>query len=299
MKSGFIALLGKPNVGKSSLMNRLIGEEVSIVSPKPQTTRDNIKGILTNDEYQMIFVDTPGIHKPKTELGKFMGSVWDNAAKSVDVLILVLDGAKKVSDEDLLFIEGKLKLNLPTYVVVNKVDLAGYERIYPILQKLACYMSSDENPNGIKEIIPTSCESGVNIDTLRDKIASELTDENIYYPVLDLSDRPVRFHVGEQIRKSTLLYLQEEIPHGIGIAINLYEELDDLITVEADIICEKAGHKRIIIGDKGCMIKKIGSGARLALEKRLKKRVFIRLFVKVREDWRNKKNYLRELGYES
>lgn len=299
MKSGFIAILGRPNVGKSSLMNRLIGEEISIVTPKPQTTRDNIRGILTTDEYQMIFVDTPGIHTPKTELGKFMGKESDAAAKSVDVLVIVLDGTKKIEPQDITYIENKLRLRLPTYVVVNKTDKAGYEKIYPKLQELTPLLSPADGRGAVKEIIPTSCANGSNIDVLKDCLASELTDENLYFPPDDLTDRPIRFIVGEQIRKKTLLYLQDEIPHGIGIAINLFEEKANSVYIEADIICEKEGHKLIVIGDGGQMIKRIGSGARKSIEEKLGKNVYLKLFVKVRDDWRNKKNYLRELGYES
>lgn len=299
MKSGFIALLGRPNVGKSSLMNRLIGEEVSIVTPKPQTTRDNIKGILTTEEYQMVFVDTPGVHTPKTELGKFMGKESEAAAKGVDVLVVVLDGTRPVTHEDVAFIENKLRLRLPTYIVVNKTDKAGYEKIYPKLKVLSPLLEKSESRGTVKEIIPTSCANGDNIETLKKCLASELTDENIYYPPDDITDRPVRFMVGEQIRKKTLLYLQDEIPHGIGIAINLFEDKPSSVYIEADIICEKEGHKLIIIGDGGQMIKRIGSGARKSIEDKLGKTVFLKLYVKVRDDWRNKKNYLRELGYES
>ena len=297
MKSGFIALIGKPNVGKSSLMNRMIGEEISIVSPKPQTTRDSIRGILTTEEYQMIFVDTPGVHTAKTELGKYMGRETDSAAKGVDVLVIVLDGTKGFSDEDYEFIKGKLKLRLPTYVVINKTDKAGYDRIYPMLTKLSPLVSGSDG--AIKEIIPTSCADGTNIDKLKEFLAAELTDENIYFPVDELTDRPVRFIVGEQIRKKALLYLQDEIPHGVGIAINIFEEKNNSVYIEADIICEKDGHKLILIGEGGQMIKRIGAGARKSIEDRLGKSVFLKLFVKVRDDWRNKKNYLRELGYES
>lgn len=299
MKSGFIAILGKPNVGKSSLMNRLIGEEISIVSPKPQTTRDNIRGILTTGDYQMIFVDTPGVHAPKTELGKYMGRESDSAAKNVDVLAIVLDGTKRITDEDITYIENKLKLRLPTYVIINKTDKAGFESVYPKLKVLTPLMTATETRGAVKEIIPTSCANGTNIDTLKNCLAAELTDENVYYPTDELTDRPVRYIVGEQIRKKTLLYLQDEIPHGIGIAINLFEEKQNSVYIEADIICEKDGHKLIIIGDGGQMIKRIGSGARLSIEEKLGKNVYLKLFVKVRDDWRNKKNYLRELGYES
>ncbi|MBQ7227500.1 MAG: GTPase Era [Clostridia bacterium] len=298
MKSGFIGIIGQPNVGKSSLMNRLIGEKISIVTPKPQTTRDAVRGILTTDEYQMIFVDTPGILTPKTELGKYMSKETDVGAKDVDVLVIVIDGARRFSEKDYAFIERKLALRIPTYVVVNKTDEAKYERVYPILSKLAPFMTEAEGRGVIKEIVPTSCVNGSNIDKLREMLASELTDEVMYYPEGDLTDRSLRFVVGEIVREKSLLLLQDEIPHGIGIVINKFEEKKETVYVEADVVCEKDTHKLIIIGEGGSMIKRIGESSRRSIEDRTGKRVFLKLFVKVREDWRNKKNYLRDLGYE-
>lgn len=298
MKSGFIAIIGQPNVGKSSLMNRLIGEKVSIVTPKPQTTRDAVRGILTTDEYQMVFVDTPGLLTPKTELGKYMSKETDNASKDVDVLVIVLDGTRRFDERNYNFIEKKLALGIPTYVVINKTDEAKYEKVYPVLRKLSPLMQEAAGRSKIKEIVPTSCVNGNNIDVLRNFLAGELTDDVMYYPDGDLTDRSMRFVVGEIIREKSLLLLQDEIPHGIGIVINKYEEKKESIYVEADIVCEKDSHKLIIIGEGGGMIKRIGESARRGIEERTDKRVFLKLFVKVRADWRNKKNYLRDLGYE-
>lgn len=298
MKSGFIAIIGQPNVGKSSLMNRLIGEKISIVTPKPQTTRDAVRGILTTDKYQMVFVDTPGLLTPKTELGKYMSKETDNASRDVDVLVIVLDGTRRFDDRGYEFIEKKLALGLPTYVVINKTDEAKYEKVYPILQKLSPLTNEGNGRGKIKEIIPTSCVNGTNIDLLRSYIASELKDEVMYYPDGYVTDRSTRFVVGEIIREKSLLLLQDEVPHGIGIVVNAFEEKKESVYVEADIVCEKESHKRIIIGDGGSMIKRIGESARRGIEERTGKRVFLKLFVKVRADWRNKKNYLRDLGYE-
>ncbi|MBR6788912.1 MAG: GTPase Era [Clostridia bacterium] len=299
MKSGFIGIIGQPNVGKSSLMNRLIGEKISIVTPKPQTTRDAVRGILTTDEYQMVFVDTPGILTPKTALGKYMSKETDSGAKDVDVLVIVIDGSRRFTQRDFDFIENKLRLRIPTYVVVNKTDLAKYERIYPILVKLSPLTVSADDRGAIKEIVPTSCVNGLNVEVLKGMLASELTDEIIYYPEGDLTDRSLRFVVGEIIREKSLLLLQDEIPHGIGIVINKFDEKKESVYIEADVVCEKESHKLIIIGEKGSMIKRIGETARRSIEGRTGKRVFLKLFVKVREDWRNKRNYLRDLGYES
>lgn len=298
MKSGFIAIVGQPNVGKSSLMNRLIGEKISIVSPKPQTTRDAVRGILTTDEVQMVFVDTPGLLTPKTELGKYMSKETDAAARDVDVLVIVLDGTRRFTDRDYAFIESRLAYRLPTYVVVNKTDEAKFEKVYPILQKLSPLTREAEGRGVVKEILPTSCVDGTNIEKLKEYLASELTDETVYYPEGDLTDRPMRFVVGEIIREKALLLLQDEIPHGIGIVVNRYEEKKESVYIEADVVCEKESHKIIVIGDGGHMIKRIGESARRSVEERTGKRVFLKLFVKVRPDWRNKKNYLRDLGYE-
>lgn len=298
MRSGFIAILGRPNVGKSSLMNRLIGEKISIVSPKPQTTRDAVRGILTTDDYQMIFVDTPGLLTPKTELGKYMSKETDAAARDVDAIVIVLDGSRGVGQRDIDFIENKLALGIPTYVVVNKTDRGGYEKIYPELERLAPLMRSENGKNAVKEIVPTSCKNGTNIDTLRDMLVSELHDEVMYYPSGDLTDRSMRYVAAETIREKALLFLQDEIPHGIGVIINIYDEKKETLVIEADVVCEKESHKPIIVGEGGSMIKRISESARRELEARTGKRVHIRLFVKVREDWRNRKTYMRDLGYE-
>lgn len=298
MRSGFIGIIGRPNVGKSSLMNRLIGEKISIVTPKPQTTRDAVRGILTTDEYQMVFVDTPGLLTPKTELGKYMSKETETGARDVDVLVIVLDGTRRFTESDYAFIERKLALKIPTYVVVNKTDEAKYERVYPILQKLSPLMAAADGRAAIKEIVPTSCVTGDNIETLKGLLAAELRDEVMYYPSGDLTDRPLRFVCGEYIREKALLLLQDEIPHGIGIVINNFEEKKETVVIEADVVCEKESHKMIVIGEGGSMIKRIGESSRRAIEDRTGKRVYLQLFVKVREDWRNKKNYLRDVGYE-
>ncbi len=296
MKSGFIAIIGKPNVGKSSLMNALIGEKISIVTPKPQTTRDAVRGILTTDEYQMIFVDTPGLLVPKTELGKYMSRETEGAAQDVDVIVAVIDATRPFTAKDTEFLERKLALGIPTYVVVNKTDVAGFEKVYPVLAKLSP-LTDKGRKNPIKEVIPTSCLKGDNIDELRKYLESELKDDVMYYPAGDVTDRPLRFVIGEIVREKALLLLQDEVPHGIGVVINKCEEKKDSLYVEADVVCEKDTHKMIIIGDGGGMIKHIGESARRSAEELTGKRVYLKLFVKVREGWRNKKNYMRDLGY--
>ena len=296
MKSGFIAIVGKPNVGKSSLMNALIGEKISIVSPKPQTTRDAVRGILTTDEYQMIFVDTPGLLVPKTELGKYMSKETEGASQDVDVLVIVLDATRPFVQKDADFIERRLALGIPTYIVVNKTDVAGFGRVYPVLAELSRFTDKSLR-NPVKEVIPTSCVKGSNICELRKYLESELKDDIMYYPAGDVTDRPLRFVIGEIVREKALLLLQDEVPHGVGVVINKCEEKKNSLYVEADVVCEKDTHKMIIIGDGGNMIKRIGESARKGAEELTGKRVYLKLFVKVREGWRNKKNYMRDLGY--
>ena len=295
MKSGFIAILGRPNVGKSSLMNALVGEKVSIVSPKSQTTRDRITGIRTDGGCQMVFVDTPGLHEARTALGEQMNRAARTAGTDADVTVVVLDGTKKLSDRDVAFIERQLKTDRPVYVVVNKTDLAGYERIYPTLEKLACLTRPADGRGAVREIIPTSCRTGFNIDVLRGYLERELPDGEFFYPPDEITDKSERFMVAETVREKALLFLQDEIPHGIGVYIQSFAEEEKIVRIEADIICEKASHKRIVIGADGERLKTIGEAARRETEKRLGKQVYLKLFVKVRENWRDRKNVINDL----
>lgn len=297
MRSGFIAIIGKPNAGKSSLTNRLTGEKISIVTPKPQTTRDAVRAILTTSEYQMIFVDTPGLLKPRTELGKYMSRETDTSSRDADALVIVIDGSRPFGSRDYEMIESRLKSAVPVYVVINKTDIAGYEKVYPILSALTPLTGDADGRHAVKDIIPVSCVSGDNIDLLRDKLAGELKDEVMYYPEGDVTDKPMRYVVGEIIREKALLLLRDEVPHGVGITVGAYEDKKDSVYIEADVVCEREGHKRIIIGDGGSMIKRIGHDARLGIMDLTGKNVYLKLFVKVREDWRNKRNYMRDLGY--
>ena len=297
MRSGFIAIIGKPNAGKSSLTNRLTGEKISIVTPKPQTTRDAVRAILTTSEYQMIFVDTPGLLKPRTELGKYMSRETDTYSRDADALVIVIDGSRPFGSRDYEMIESRLKSAVPVYVVINKTDIAGYEKVYPILSALTPLTGDADGRHAVKDIIPVSCVSGDNIDLLRDKLAGELKDEVMYYPEGDVTDKPMRYVVGEIIREKALLLLRDEVPHGVGITVGAYEDKKDSVYIEADVVCEREGHKRIIIGDGGSMIKRIGHDARLGIMDLTGKNVYLKLFVKVREDWRNKRNYMRDLGY--
>ncbi|MCL2862144.1 MAG: GTPase Era [Firmicutes bacterium] len=315
-KSGFVAIIGKPNVGKSSLMNALIGDKVSITSPRPQTTRDKILGILTNDEYQMIFIDTPGILKAKNRLGQHMEKEIKEGTSAVDVVVIVLDGQKNVSKEEFELIEKFTKKGVPVYIALNKVDLAGFSKVYPTLERLAPLTSESgdtdkinlssitnrQSPTAnhrkiVQEIIPVSALKGTNIDKLRSFIASHLKDEALYYDEEQLSDKPLNFMVGEIVREKALLFLQEEIPHGIATDVISFEREGNLTRIEIDIVIERESHKKIVIGKKGEKLKEIGTSARKSIEKLLQTKVYLKLFVKVRENWRDKKMQLDSMGY--
>lgn len=299
MKSGYIAILGKPNVGKSSLMNAIVGEKVSIVSPKAQTTRDKILGILTTSEVQMIFVDTPGVHAAKNQLGEYMSMAVKSAASDVDAIVIVLDATKMVSDSELEFIEQYLKKHLPLFLVINKTDLVSYDKIYPMLSKLAYLTRAEEGRGAIKEIIPTSCRTGENIDVLKKYLEGEMLEGNCYFSPDEITDKSERYMICEIVREKALLYLQEEIPHGIGVYIQSYVVDGRLVNIEVDIVCEKDTHKAIIIGKDGDKLKQIGEKARLDIEHLLGMKVYLKLFVKVRANWRNKKSIVSELGYDA
>ncbi len=297
MKSGFIGILGRPNVGKSSLTNALVGEKVSIVSPKAQTTRDSILGIVTENDCQMIFVDTPGVHKPKSRLGEYMEQCIEGAQRDVDVIAVVLDATRKIHDSELEFIEKHLKKKIPVYVVINKTDLVSYDTVYPMLSKLAYLTNETKDRHAIKEIVPTSARTGENVELLKRCLASELPEGPAYYPEDEYTDKSERYMICEIIREKALLFLQDEVPHGIGVAVQKVEEGNKLTNIEADIVCEKKSHKSIVIGEGGQKLKRIGESARTDIEKLLGRKVYLKLFVKVRDDWRNRKSFLSDIGY--
>ncbi len=290
-KFGHVSIIGKPNVGKSSLLNSIINEKVSIVSPKPQTTRNKILGIYNDKDSQIVFIDTPGIFSANNELDRYMQQSVKRAVADVDVVLLVLDGKKPISEYDLNFIKSFNNPDLNIIVVVNKTDITTYEKLYPQLSKL------NELTN-VKHIIATSALKNKNIDVLIEKIKELLPEGERVYDEDVYTDKTVKFMVAELIREKTLWLLQDEIPHGIAVEILKFKESPGLIEIDADIVCERKSHKQIIIGAKGDIIKQIGTQARQDAERLLDKKIYLNLFVKVREDWRSKKYYVSDLGYD-
>lgn len=299
MKSGFIAVLGRPNVGKSSLINAMVGEKVSIVSPKAQTTRDRIMGVLTTNEYQMVFVDTPGVHKSTNKLGEYMEKVVKGATIDADAIVIVLDGMKRVTESDKDFIEKYLKTDIPVYVVINKTDVASYEKVYPILTELSYLLKPTDFRRAVKEIIPTSALKNKNIEELKKYLASELKDGQMYFPEDEYTDKNERYIICEIVREKALMLLNDEIPHGIGVYIqNMYYEPNGVARIILDIIVERENHKAIVIGRGGEKLKSIGERARKDVEKLLDTKVFMEIFVKVRDNWRDNKTVMADIGYD-
>lgn len=287
--SGFITIAGRPNVGKSTLLNALIGEKVAIVSPKPQTTRNRIIGIKNGDSYQLVFVDTPGIHKPRTRLGSYMDQSVQEALKAIDGLILMVD-ATNVSQQDHQIAKEFSELKIPRLLVINKVDLVHPQMVLPIIEQFSVYPFS--------AIIPLSARTKDGLDTLLKEVLDALPKGPQYYPSDQWTDQTERQIVAELIREQALFALQEEVPHGIGVDILSMEEKSPTLTeIFADIYCERPSHKGIIIGKQGTMLQRIGSKAREQIENLLNTQVNLKLWVKVRPDWRNSPNDLKTLGY--
>jgi GTPase len=289
-KSGFVTIIGKPNVGKSTLLNSLIGEKVSIVSPKPQTTRNNITGILNAKDYQVVFLDTPGLLKPKNKLDEYMHQSINTALEGIDIIIYMLDATKPFRDDELEVIKRYAKIAGKLILVVNKTDETNFEALYPKLDKL-------NKLQGIAEIIPISAMKGKNTDVLLENILKLLPEGVKYYPDDIHTDKSERFIVAEIIREKALWHLQEEIPHGIAVEIEQFAEKEKIIQIDALIICEKASHKNIIIGKGGAMLKLIGKNARLDIQNLLKAKVYLNLFVKVKDKWRNNDSQISDFGY--
>ena len=290
-KSGYISIVGRPNVGKSTLMNYIMGEKLSIVSNKPQTTRNNIQTILTTDDYQMVFVDTPGIHKPKHKLGEYMVNSAKDSTKDVDLILFLTNPGEEIGRGDKFILETLRGKNVPVFLVLNKIDEFTQETV-------AKSLADFSNEFDFKEIIPISAMKGKNVDKLLELMANELPEGPKYYPEDMITDVQERFVVAEIVREKALRTLRDEIPHGIAVdVIQMKQKENGTYHIEVDIICEKDSHKGIIIGKNGQTLKKIGETSRYELERFLGTKVNLKTWVKVRKDWRDNQNLLKELGY--
>lgn len=288
--SGFIAIVGRPNVGKSTLMNAFVGEKVAIVSDKPQTTRNRIMGVATGAEWQMVFLDTPGLHTPRTKLGEYMMKSANDALDGIDALLVMIDGSA-CGPQDRQIVERMAQIKSPKALVINKVDLMTPQTLAPLLASL--------NIDGYDEIIPISARRGDSMDKLKETLIGFLPEGPKYFPDDMITDQPERLLCAEIIREKALRNLRDEVPHGIGVEMQRIEKLSDNLTeIHATIYCERESHKRIIIGKQGTMLGRIGSQAREDIEKLLGTHVSLKLWVKIREDWRNRNDDLRTLGYE-
>lgn len=289
-KSGFVAVVGKPNVGKSSLINVMVGEKVAITSPKPQTTRNKILGILNEENTQLIFVDTPGEYNGKSKLAQFMAKSIETAKEGVDAYLVVLD-ATNINSKDYEILKRFENSKVPVFVVINKIDLANFETLYPKLAKLNEFKF-------VKEFISVSALKKKNLGELKQKLVEVLPESEPLFPTDTYTDKSLRFMVAEIIREKVLLFVQQEVPHFCAVEIIKYNEGPKITSISADIICENANHKKIIVGKNGEMIKKIGVSARKDIEKVVGQKVNLELFVKVRTGWQADSIILKDLGYD-
>ena len=288
-KSGFVAIIGKPNVGKSTLLNTILSKKVAIATPKPQTTRDNIRGILTLEDAQIIFIDTPGIHKPKAKLNEMMVKHAYDAIKDVDIIMLLIDATKKIDSADKVIINSIKDIHKPKFLIVNKIDKLNKSELLDLLESIDTSL--------FDEIIPVSSLRGKNVDEVVKTIKEYLNEDVQYYPSDMISDYPEEFMLAEIIREKIMLNTEEEIPHSVAVTIENIEHKKDVDVINALIVCEKPSQKSIIIGKHGEMLKKIATFARNELEERLQKKVYLEVFVSVEENWRNKKYQLQQFGY--
>ncbi len=292
-KSGFVAVIGRSNVGKSTLLNTIIGQKIAIVSDKPQTTRNRIQCVLTRDQYQIIFIDTPGIHRARNKLGEYMVKTAINTLKDVDVILFVLDIADGIGSGDRRIMENLQDAKSPVIVVLNKADMLSSEELFRKMDEFRMNFNFDN-------FLAVSALKGTNLDELERRILEHLVEGPKYYPDDAITDQPERVIIGELIREKALELFREEIPHGIGVEITNIEERQDqnLIDIYATIYVEKKSHKGMVIGKGGQMLKEIGRRARKDIEGLLGTRVYLELWVKITEDWRNSPRILRDLGYD-
>lgn len=292
-KSGFVTIIGRPNVGKSTLLNKLAGEKIAITSSKPQTTRNTIRTVVTSSDCQMIFIDTPGIHKPKTKLGEYMVDVAAQSIGEVDAVLFIVEATEeKIGPGDQYIIEQLKNVKAPILLLINKIDTVQKEKILPVINMYK------EQVN-FETIIPLSAMTSEGVDIVVKEVKRVLPEGPQYFPEDMLTDQPEKVIVGEIIREKLLNLLEDEIPHGIGVEVISFKERNGkgIIDINANIYCERDSHKAIVIGKQGSMLKRVGTYAREDVEKFLGTKVFLELWVKVKPDWRNNNNMLKNLGY--
>lgn len=290
MKSGFVSVVGRTNAGKSTLVNSLIGEKIAIVSNKPQTTRYRIMGVLNEKECQIVFTDTPGIHKAKTRLGDYMNAQAADAMADTDVVLLVIEPVANVGHAEQKLIASLKTMGIPAILVINKIDIVPKEKILEIIQLYAGEFDFDA-------IIPISARTRDGIPVLKEEIQKYMQEGPMFFPEDMVTDSPLRQRMAEMIREKLLWSLEKEVPHGIAIEISQLKETSDLLVIHAVIYCEKASHKGIIIGKNGELLKKIGTASRQEIEKLTKKKVHLDLWVKIKEGWRDNNTLLRNFGF--
>lgn len=290
-KSGFIAIVGRPNVGKSTFMNRAVGQKITIISDKPQTTRNKIQGIVTDKEAQMVFIDTPGIHKPKHRLGDFMVKVAESALNEVDVVMFMVNADQGYGKGDQFILDRLQKVESPIFLIINKIDL-----IHP--DELLSLIDLYREKLDFAEIVPISALTGNNVPRLIDTLKKYLPEGPKFYDEDQITDHPERFIISELVREKVLEYTREEIPHSVAVVIdNIEKQDDDTVLVQASIITERKSQKGILIGKQGSMLKNIGKKARLEIQSLLGSKIYLDLWVKVQRDWRDKERHLREYGF--
>ncbi|MFC0474401.1 GTPase Era [Robertmurraya beringensis] len=291
-KSGFISIIGRPNVGKSTFLNRVIGQKIAIMSDKPQTTRNKVQGVLTTNDAQLVFIDTPGIHKPKHKLGDFMMKVAQNTLKEVDIVLFMVNAEEGFGRGEEFILDKFQSIKTPVFLVINKIDLVHPDQLMEIIV-------SYKEKYPFAEIIPISALEGNNLEVLLDVIKKYIPEGPQYYPADQVTDHPERFIVSELIREKALHLTREEIPHSLAVVIEKMERIEDkdVVHVMATIIVERDSQKGIVIGKQGSMLKEIGKRARQDIENLLGTKVFLELWVKVQKDWRNKMSQLRDFGF--
>lgn len=291
MKSGFISIIGRPNTGKSTLLNMIIGTKVAIATPKPQTTRNTIRGIFTDNirDKQMVFLDTPGIHMPKNKLGEKLVASSRRSMRDVDLVLLLVDERSKLEEEDKIF-KNLASISSPKIIVINKLDVMKPDQF----KGLYDYYKTKE---GFEDVIGITAKGGKNVDALLDKVALYCNDENIHFPENMYTDQQERFLASEIIREKLFMYLDKEVPFGVAVGIEKFKEMKGVIDIEAVITCERDSHKGIIIGKSGRKLKGIGKSARLELEDIFGVKVNMKLWVRVRKNWRESDVQLKNLGY--